>query len=200
MSIARWRVAAAIGAAMLASTAALAFDPALVPQAKRTKANLYLASEEVTAFLAARGGRTLFVDVRTPAELMYVGSTPLIDANVPLKLGPVLVLADKKPALALEANTNFAADVERRLIAKSLTKSDPVILICRSGDRSAAAADLLTGAGFTQVYSVIDGFEGDLAKDGPGAGHRTVNGWKNKGLPWGYSLDMQKLTVTGTGR
>ncbi|MGO9171579.1 MAG: rhodanese-like domain-containing protein [Rhodomicrobium sp.] len=200
MTISRWTIAAAICAAMLASTAAFAFDPALVPQAKRTKANLYLASEEVTAFLAARGGRTLFVDVRTPTELLLIGSTPLINANVPVKLGPVLVLTDKKAALSFEANAGFAAGVERRLTAKSLTKSAPVILICRSGERSAAAADLLTGAGFLQVYSVIDGFEGDIARDGPGAGHRTVNVWKNKGLPWGYGLDSEKLTVTGSGR
>jgi rhodanese-related sulfurtransferase len=66
--------------------------------------------------------------------------------------------------------------------------------MCRSGDRSARAADDLTTAGFTQVYSVVDGFEGDLAKDGPNAGRRAVNGWKNKALPWGYTLDKAKLT------
>jgi rhodanese-related sulfurtransferase len=40
------------------------------------------------------------------------------------------------------------------------------------------AADLLSEAGFTQVYSVADGFDG---------------GWKNSGLPWGYELDKAKL-------
>ena len=67
--------------------------------------------------------------------------------------------------------------------------------MCRSGDRSAAAANQLAEAGFTAVYSVVDGFEGDVAKDGPTAGLRTVNGWKNKGLPWGYKLEKAKLTL-----
>jgi rhodanese-related sulfurtransferase len=53
----------------------------------------------------------------------------------------------------------------------------------------------LTVAGFKNVYSVVDGFEGDKAKDGPQKGERVVNGWKNKGQPWGYKLDKAKLTL-----
>ena len=184
----KWMIRAAIAALALASTAVLAFDPASVPPGKRTQANLYLASAEVPAFLEAKGGRALFIDVRTPAELLFVGSAPLMDANVPVRLGPTA-------ALRLEANPGFVSEVERRMAAKSLSKSDPVILMCCGGERSAAAADLLTGPGFAQVYSVIDGFEGDVAKDGLDAGHRAVNGWKNSGLPWGYSLDKEKLTL-----
>jgi rhodanese-related sulfurtransferase len=66
-------------------------------------------------------------------------------------------------------------------------------LICRSGDRSAAAANLLAEAGLKNVYSVVDGFEGDLATQGPKAGQRVVNGWKNAGLPWSYNLDKEKM-------
>jgi rhodanese-related sulfurtransferase len=61
--------------------------------------------------------------------------------------------------------------------------------MCRSGDRSARAVDALANAGFTNVYSQIDGFEGDLSKDG----RRDVNGWKNAGLAWTYKLDKGKL-------
>jgi len=43
------------------------------------------------------------------------------------------------------------------------------------------------------VYSVVDGVEGDLAKDGPKAGQRVVNGWKNAGLPWSYTLEKKKM-------
>jgi rhodanese-related sulfurtransferase len=68
-----------------------------------------------------------------------------------------------------------------------------VIIYGRSGDRSAAAANLLAEAGMKNVYSVVDGFEGDLAKDGPKAGQRAVNGWKNAGLPWSYTLDKKKM-------
>ena len=48
---------------------------------------------------------------------------------------------------------------------------------------------MLTDAGFTTVYSVIDGFEGDMSPQG----RRTVNGWKNSGLPWTYKLEKAKV-------
>jgi hypothetical protein len=43
---------------------------------------------------------------------------------------------------------------------------------------------------------VVDGFEGDTAKDGPNKGKRAVNGWKNSGLPWSYQLDKEKVHFT----
>lgn len=64
--------------------------------------------------------------------------------------------------------------------------------MCRSGDRSAKAADLLAKSGYTNVWSAIEGFEGDKAKDGPNKGKLTVNGWKNANLPWTYELDKTK--------
>ncbi|MGL5909808.1 MAG: rhodanese-like domain-containing protein, partial [Phycicoccus sp.] len=56
----------------------------------------------------------------------------------------------------------------------------PVYLLCRSGVRSVAAAEALTAAGLGPAYNVLDGFEGPH----DAAGHRTVSGWKNAGLPW----------------
>ena len=100
--------------------------------------------------------------------------------------------AAKTSALVREVEVREKAAMSR-LKAKGLTKADRVILICRSGDRSARAADLLANAGYTQVYSITDGFEGDAAKDGPQAGQRIVNGWKNAGLPWTYKLEKQKM-------
>ena len=76
---------------------------------------------------------------------------------------------------------------------KGLGKNAPVILISRSGDRSSKAADRLQMAGFTRVYSVAEGFEGDTEKDGEKLGQRVVNGWKNADLPWTYKLDKAKM-------
>jgi rhodanese-related sulfurtransferase len=57
----------------------------------------------------------------------------------------------------------------------------PVILICRSGNRSREAGEQLLREGFTDVYNVTDGFEGPLDADH----HRnTVAGWRHAGLPW----------------
>ena len=67
------------------------------------------------------------------------------------------------------------------------------MVICRSGKRSAKAADALTDAGFKQVISVIDGFDGDKTTSGVQKGKRAINGWKNSNLPWSYELDKNKM-------
>ena len=86
--------------------------------------------------------------------------------------------------------TSTPTDLERAMF---VIKDAPIILICRSGDRSSKAQDRLQMASFTRVYSITEGVEGDTAKDGPKAGQRTVNGWKNAGLPWTYKLDKAKM-------
>jgi rhodanese-related sulfurtransferase len=59
--------------------------------------------------------------------------------------------------------------------------SSPVVLICRSGKRSLEAGELLIKEGFTDVYNVLDGFEGELDDHH----HRsTKGGWRFDGLPW----------------
>jgi rhodanese-related sulfurtransferase len=69
--------------------------------------------------------------------------------------------------------------------------------MCRSGGRSAKAVDLLAAAGYTRVYNVIDGVEGDKVNDPASAyfGKRMVNGWKNRGLPWTYDVDPGKVLL-----
>jgi rhodanese-related sulfurtransferase len=53
-----------------------------------------------------------------------------------------------------------------------------LVFLCRSGQRSIAAAIAASQAGFT-AYNVLEGFEGEPDR----YGERTVNGWKNRGLP-----------------
>jgi hypothetical protein len=48
-----------------------------------------------------------------------------------------------------------------------LAKDATIILICRSGDRSSKAQDRLQTAGYTKVYSIAEGVEGDTVKEGP---------------------------------
>lgn len=55
-----------------------------------------------------------------------------------------------------------------------------MLVMCRSGARSRAAAIALTQAGFSQAINISDGFEGDMED-----GHRgNRNGWKHVDLPW----------------
>ena len=63
--------------------------------------------------------------------------------------------------------------------------------MCRSGVRSAAVAALLHKLDYNNVYSVIDGFEGDKSD----TGKRNQNGWKNSNLPWSYELDKEKMYI-----
>ncbi|MBU6463856.1 MAG: sulfurtransferase [Bradyrhizobium sp.] len=178
----------------MASTTAYAFDPAAVPAPKRTKLGQYFSSQEAAKFMDQNASKALFLDVRTAAEVTFLGMPLQADANVPYMKQPDFpVWDDAKSTYKLELNPDFLPEVRHRLVEKGLGMDSPIVLICRSGDRSAAAANLLAEAGFKNVYSVVDGYEGDVATEGPKAGQRVVNGWKNAGLPWSYKLDRAKM-------
>lgn len=171
-----------------------ALDAAQVPEIKQTRAKLYLDAGEAHALKQKLGDKAYFVDIRTRYEVAYVGMPTMADANIPYVEHPEEAPWDDKAGrFKLDVNSDFAGELARRLSAKGLGKEDTLIVLCRSGDRSARAANLLIQLGYTQVYSVVDGFEGDLVKDGPKQGQRAVNGWKNAGLPWSYKLDKNKL-------
>ncbi|QYD67530.1 rhodanese-like domain-containing protein [Paraburkholderia edwinii] len=112
--------------------------------------------------------RTRLVDVRTRAELDWVGR-PLVGdgqyAHIEWTRYPGGV-----------PNAEFLDQL--RQVA---TLDTPVLLLCRSAARSKLAAVAATQAGFTKAMDLLEGFEGD--KDSQG--HRkTVSGWCFRGLPW----------------
>ena len=173
---------------------ALAVDPASLPDIKITKLGLYIEAKEVPEFLK-KHPKVLFLDLRTPEELLFVGMPQGIDGNAPFGTMNYSKWDDKKKAFVRFPNPDFLSNFDYWAIGKDIEKSDPVLLICRSGDRSALGADFLAKQGYTNVWSVVDGFEGDMAKDGSNKGRRMVNGWKNVGLPWSYDLDKTKLLL-----
>lgn len=163
-----------------------------IPKVKQTVLGLYMTPMQAADAMRQDGAHTLFVDVRTRAEMSFVGWTPMIDGHVPfVEVTDFWDWDDKEGRYKLDANPTFSRDIERLLAAKGLKKTDRIILMCRSGDRSAKAADKLAEAGFTQVYSQYEGFEGDMST----YGQRTVNGWKAAGLPWTYKPDKAKFYV-----
>ena len=179
---------------LFTASTAYAFDVAAVPPPKQTKLGHYFSSKEAAKFMDKNASKTLFLDVRTTSEVTFLGMPKQADANVPYMKEPDFPVWDNvKQTYKLELNPDFLPEVRHRLSAKGLTPDDTIVLICRSGDRSAAATNLLAEAGFKNVYSVVDGYEGDLATKGPKKGQRTVNGWKNAGLPWSYRLDKAKM-------
>ena len=112
-------------------------------------------------------GTGVLVDVRTEAEWRFVGVPDLTSAGRELvRIEWVDVEGQRNP--------RFDAEVA------AATQGRPVIFLCRSGQRSAAAAQAVTDAGLAPAYNVTDGFEGGL----DGAGHRGTTGWRSVGLPW----------------
>ena len=110
------------------------------------------------------------VDVRTVAEWNFVGLPDL--GATPVHCVEWQSFPSGAP------NPAFVAQVESEL---GPDKATPVLLLCRSGARSRAAAIALTRAGFSQAFNIAGGFEGDA----DGEGHRgNVNGWKAANLPW----------------
>lgn len=115
---------------------------------------------------------SLLIDVRSQMEFLMIGH-PVGAVNVPWIDEP-----------SWEVNPNFAAEV-RKLLLGRVSGSDrghvPVMLICRSGNRSVDAAHALVEASLPNVFVVQDGFEGPLD-----AKHQrsSVAGWRFEGLPW----------------
>lgn len=117
---------------------------------------------EAHALLQAAPNAKL-VDVRTKAELEWVGRVP----------GAVAIEWNTWPG---GRNPEFLKQLEAQV-----PKDVPVLFLCRSGGRSNSTASVAAQAGYTQSFNILEGFEGD--KDD--AGHRnTVGGWRKAGLPW----------------
>ncbi len=102
-------------------------------------------------------GDAVLIDVRTTEEWRTVG-IPDID-------GARFVEWHQWPHGT--PNPNFVAEA-----TDGLDPSQPILLLCRSGARSIAAAIALTEAGFDKAYNIVEGFEG-----------RQAPGWRDAGLP-----------------
>jgi rhodanese-related sulfurtransferase len=177
----------------MVSTVSAGEDWSKLSAKKQTKLGLYMTADQAYKHSMENMEKTLFVDTRTPSELNYLGAASVMDAHVPLVFMDTSDWNDKKHRYLRKDNKNFVADIDKVLAKKGLKKDDTVILMCRSGKRSAKAANMLAEKGYTRVYSVVDGYEGDKAKEGDNKGKRVVNGWKNSGLPWTYSLDKDLM-------
>ena len=157
-----------------------------VPANKQTQSNHYLTAKEAYKTIEQHSQEVLFVDVRTRAEVEFVGSPVLVDALVPYLENNLSAWNHNAQRYPKTINEQFARQLAVELRNNGLNKQSPVIFICRSGGRSAQTASLATQLGYTQTYSVVDGFEGDTAKNGLAKGQRVINGWKNSQLPWTY--------------
>lgn len=121
---------------------------------------------DVSPALAAQwlvSDEAVLVDVRTDAEREWVGFVP----------GAVPLAWKQWPGMAM--NPAFDEGLKAAVPA-----GQKVVLLCRSGVRSIAAAKRAAELGL-QAYNILEGFEGDADSEA----HRgSLGGWRFRGLPW----------------
>jgi len=113
-------------------------------------------------------GAALLVDVRSGEERKFVGHVPST-LHVAWATGT-----------SLNRNPRFVRELEAA-VAKTAGRGAPVLLLCRSGKRSALAAEAAAKAGMENVFHVLEGFEGEIDAAGQ-RGHS--DGWRFHQLPW----------------
>ena len=106
----------------------------------------------------------VLVDVRTAEERQFVGRVP-DSIHVPWLTGA-----------NLQRNPRFVRELETKV-----RRDDVVLLLCRSGARSVAAAQALTEARFRNAFNILEGFEGELDDLHQRGNH---SGWRFRRLPW----------------
>jgi len=110
----------------------------------------------------------VLIDVRTAIEHSFVGHPP----------AAIHIAWKEFPGMQL--NKQFIAQVEN--IVKD--KNTPILLLCRSGQRSLDSAKALEESGYQNLINIAEGFEGALDDEK----HRgNIDGWKFHGLPWTQS-------------
>jgi len=115
--------------------------------------------------------RTLLIDVRSSMEFLFVGH-PQGALHVPWIDEPDWVI-----------NKHFATEIRKLALGglQEATSDVAIILICRSGNRSAEAGKVLIDSGMMNIFNIEEGFEGKLDDHH----HRsTAGGWRYHKLPW----------------
>ena len=126
----------------------------------------HLKPNEAQQFLE-QNAQAVMIDCRSEMEYLFVGHP----------VGAHHVAWNDVPDW--EINPHFVGQVR-----KIASMNRPVVVICRSGQRSISAGQMLEQAGFGEVYNVLEGFEGPLDDEH----HRnTIGGWRKAELPWEQS-------------
>jgi rhodanese-related sulfurtransferase len=161
-----------------------------LPKEKQTTLGLYVTAKEAYAKWQAEPDKVKIIDVRTPEEFLFVGH-PTMAWKIPVAVQSYEWDAEKKQ-FPMKPLPDFASRVSQIAQPK-----DTLMVMCRSGGRSAIAANMLAKAGFTNVYNIIDGMEGDANADSESVaqGQPLKEGWKNSGCPWTKKLTPDQMLL-----
>lgn len=115
--------------------------------------------------LLQQNPNAVLIDVRTKAEHTDIGHP----------IGAIHIAWQEQ--FGSPVNPNFIADVNKVIP----DYNTPVLLLCRSGQRSLSAAKALEQSGYKILINIVNGFEGD-----PDSNQQrgNINGWRFHGLPW----------------
>jgi rhodanese-related sulfurtransferase len=161
-----------------------------LPKGKQTALGLYVTAREAYDQWKAAPEKVRIVDVRTPEEYLFIGH-PEIAWKIPVAVQTWEWDATKKQ-FPMKPLPDFVTRVK-----KVARPEDTLMVMCRSGGRSAIAANMLAQAGFKHVHNIVDGMEGDTVEEADSvfAGQRMKNGWKNSGCPWTYTLTPDRMVL-----
>jgi rhodanese-related sulfurtransferase len=161
-----------------------------IPKEKRTVLGLYVTAKEAYEMWKADPEKVIILDVRTPEEYLFVGHPPMA-WKIPFAVQTYEWDAEKG-LFPMKPLPDFVSRVQ-----SAAKPGDTILAMCRSGGRSAMAANKLAEAGFDRVYSIIDGMEGDKVDDPESVFHGMPmrNGWKNSGLPWTCKLIPERMLL-----
>ena len=159
-----------------------------LPAGKHTVLDLYVTAKQAFAKWQLAPEQVKIIDVRTPEEHLFVGH-PEMAWKIPV-FAQTYIWDATKACFPMKPLDDFVARV--REVANP---EDTIMLMCRSGGRSAMAINILAKAGFTNAYNIVDGMEGDKINDSLSVFNAMPmrNGWKNSGLPWTYVINPDKL-------
>ncbi len=162
-----------------------------LPKEKQTVLGLYVTAKEAYEKWQAEPEKVMIFDVRTPEEFLFVGH-PTMAWKIPVA-AQVYEWDASKGQFPMKLLPDFVSRVSE--VAKP---DDTICVMCRSGGRSAIAANLLAKAGFKHVYNIIDGMEGDANGDSASVaqGKQPKDGWKNSGCPWTKKLTPDRMLLS----
>jgi rhodanese-related sulfurtransferase len=158
--------------------------------AKKTVLGLYATAKEAYEKWQADPESVKIIDVRTVEEYLFVGH-PAMAWKIPVA-DQIYAWDAEKGKYPMKPLLDFAARVSE--VAKP---DETLFVMCRSGGRSAIAANMLAMAGFTKVFNVIDGMEGDANADSDSVAQAQPlkDGWKNAGCPWTKKLTPERMVL-----
>ena len=115
------------------------------------------------------------IDVRTQSEWAFVGVCDLSSISKRTIQQEWL----SYPGGAIDPE--FVEKLESELEGRKRGKETKLFFICRSGQRSLAAANAMAQRGWVHCINVKEGFEGPIDDKRHRGG---ISGWKYEGLPW----------------